>query len=124
MHVDQDFMVFGRRFFDLFELKHIRRSVACVDHRVHAYGFPMPAARRGVERVRHTGHGGFLLVWGFDTNGHGAYLRCGPVPAVNAAVGAIDAICSMYMEHSGMTVVPDSYLSRVGGMVVRSCAGS
>ena len=35
-----------------------------------------------------------------------------------AAVGAIDATCSMYTEHSGTTVLPDSYLSSVRGMVV------
>src|SRR5919202_2408333 len=37
--------------------------------------------------------------------------KCVPVPAVNAAVGAIDATCSMYKEHSGTTVLTDSYLS-------------
>ena len=44
--------------------------------------------------------------------------KCVPVPAVNAAVGAIDATCSMYTEHSGTAVLPASSLSMVWGMVV------
>jgi len=37
---------------------------------------------------------------------------------VESALDLIDATCSMYTDHSGTTVLPDSYLSSVGGMVV------